>query len=389
MNHLIKVNDAEIPEIFYSPKKVGIELLDNMFSVYGGLIPSMAYMFTGSSGAGKTTISNYIMAGMSSKESPAAFISLEMSKEQVKFQFEGKVNFENTLIVDAIESKTVEGFQAILDEIETHNPSVVVLDSLQFATQILFGSPVNVRGQSKIADMLLKFAKKNLVPVVVIGQCGKNGDYIGPSFIKHALDGHLHATYDEKTKVRTISFKKNRFGSVGEYVAYRFEKDGSLSFMTLDELKPSVVNQEFGWYKAKAIIENIYEDIIKSEIKMLVKKAIRIPVLKFEGTNKVEYGALDFHTNTNTWMDFPQEPYFIHNTVFVDVEYSKARFTEDNIEVLQNKFSEYLDRYPQFEKPSDIFILQFLILMTQAILADGEHNQKFWKTLDRIVLNHG
>lgn len=385
---ITKIIDTKIPDIYFNPKKIGIEMLDKIFSVYGGPIPSMAYMFTGSSGAGKTTISNYIMAGMSSKESPAVFISLEMSKEQVKFQFENKVDFTNTLIVDSTALNTVEAFQDLLDTIAAMNPSIVVLDSLQYASALIYGDPTSTRGQSEITKMIIAFAKSTLVPVIVIGQCGKDGTYIGPSFVKHALDGHLHADYDPKTQKRTISFEKNRFGSVGEYVGYFFNKDGSLNFVSVEDLKPRFIDQEFGWYKAQKLIEDIYVSVITSELKNMIKANVRVPIVKFDGTNKVDYADQDFHMNVNSWMHFPAEPYFIQNTVFIDLEFSKNRFTEENLDTLKKKFAVFIDRYPQFEKPSDLFILQFLILITQGILQHGEHDEKFWKTLDRIVLNH-
>jgi len=385
---LIKITEIVIPEIFYNPTKINIELLDKLFSNKGGLIPGMAYMFTGASGAGKTTLCNYIMAGMATKDAPAIFISLESNKEQVKFQFDNKVNFEHVLIIDSINPKTLEGFRAMLDNIASHRPSVVVLDSLQFASQLIYGNPTSIRGQAALAQMLLDFSKSSMIPVISIGQCAKDGKYIGPSFVKHAFDGHLHAQYDIKSGIRMVAFEKNRFGSVGEYVAYRFEKDGSLSFMTLDGIKQHYIDMEFGWYKAQTMLETIYEEILKSELKTMIKQGVRMPVLKLEGTNKVEYHNPVYHTQSNSWMDFPQEPYFIYNTVFIDLEYSKKLFVDEKMDVLEKKFAEYLDRYPQFEKPSDMFILQFLILMTQAILENQEHDLKFWKTLDRIVLNH-
>ena len=82
----------------------------------GGLVPSMSYMFTGVSGSGKTTISNYIMSGLSKDYSPAVFISLEMSKEQTKYQIEGKFDFKNVIIVDEIPHNTEAGYLEFLED---------------------------------------------------------------------------------------------------------------------------------------------------------------------------------------------------------------------------------------------------------------------------------
>lgn len=383
-----KFDTIKIPEIFYHPTKIGIPLLDAIFSINGGLIPSMSYMFTGVSGAGKTTICNYIMSGISSQEHPAVFISLEMSKEQSKYQFEGKVDFSNTYILDKLENNTIEDFQKILDDIAKLNPAVVVLDSLQMAVAQIYGSPTSTKGQSQIANMMLKFSKKTLCPTIIIGQCAKDGGYLGPSSVKHVLDGHLHATYDPKTALRTVSFEKNRFGQVGKLVAYKFSPNGSLEFMEVNEFMPHYIDAEFSWLDAEAITEDIYKSVLMSELNTILKNEIPIPNLKFKGSKKEPYHSVNYHTNVNSWMHFPEEPYFIYNTVYIDLEYSKKRYTEENLDNLKSKFSMYLDRYPQFKKPTDFYILQLLILLCFGLLLSQEQNDKFWKTLDRLVANH-
>jgi DNA repair protein RadA/Sms len=212
--NIVAFDEVKIPKSFTKSLSTGIPNLDSFLSVQGGLVPSMSYMFTGVSGSGKTTISNYMMAGLAQPTSPAVFISLEMSKEQTKFQFEGKVDFKNVFIVDEIPHNTREGFTELLIGISELNPSVVVFDSLQMISAIIYGDPTSMKGQSDIADMVKNFSKLTGCPTILIGQCNKDGDYLGPTFVKHILDAHLHATIDKKSGERWVSFEKNRFGNV-------------------------------------------------------------------------------------------------------------------------------------------------------------------------------
>ena len=127
------LEDVQISEGFSATKKTGNEFIDSFLSKEGGLLSSAVYLFTGSPGAGKTTISNYIMAGVSTPESPAVFMSFEMPKQRIKKQFQGKIDMSNIMIIDSLNKsiKTFEEFIGFLEYIKTLNPSILVIDSLQ------------------------------------------------------------------------------------------------------------------------------------------------------------------------------------------------------------------------------------------------------------------
>lgn len=385
-HNIVKFANVEIPENFSNTRKTGIELLDTFLSLRGGLVPSMSYMFTGESGSGKTTISNYIMSGISTEAHPAVFMSFEMSKEQTKYQFEGKVDFTNTFIVDELTETTPEGLRNLLTAIGTLNPSVLVIDSLQMISAMIYGDPTSIKGQSEIAKAVMEFSKETGCPSIMIGQCNKDGEYLGPTFVKHILDAHLHASIDKKTTQRNIVFEKNRFGQVGQPISYKFAENGSISFVPFSQNGHGLLTKEFAWHKAQETLQELFADILAQELKQMIKRGVRTPHLKFDGNSTAQESDPNFHPEMNIWMHNPE--YFINNTVFISIEDSRRRFTEVRTEQLRKQLERYVDHFPQFKKVTDLFFLEFFVLMTKAVLGTEKESQTFFKTLERIINNH-
>ena len=379
---IVLFENIEIPESFSNTRRTGIAQLDGFLSIKGGIVPSMSYMFTGESGAGKTTISNYIMSGVATKESPAVFMSFEMSKEQAKFQFEGKVDFSSVYIVDELKDTTPEGLQALLTEIAELNPSILVVDSLQMLSATIYGDPTSTKGQSDIAKIIMKHSKETGCPSIIIGQCNKEGEYLGPTFVKHILDAHLHASIDKKTSLRNIVFEKNRFGQVGEKLGYAFKTDGAVEFLESEKTQKSLL-KGFEWHEAKEIIQTIFTQTLEAELKEIVKSGNPIPQIKFEGDLDAEFSSPNFHFGFNTWTHSPEAPYFLNNTVYVDIEDSKRKFADSNIEKLLKQ--PLVEKYPQFKTAKSLFLLDVMSCIACGITCSTDSNKKTLKVLDKMI----
>jgi predicted ATP-dependent serine protease len=382
--NIVLFENIEIPESFSKTHKTGIELLDGFLSLNGGIVPSMSYMFTGESGAGKTTISNYIMGGVATQESPAVFMSFEMSKEQAKYQFEGKVNFSNVYIVDELKEESTEGLIALLNSISEFNPSVLVVDSLQMLSSLIYGDPTSTKGQSDIAKIIMQFSKETGCPSIIIGQCNKEGEYLGPTFVKHILDAHLHASIEKKTGSRNIMFEKNRFGKVGDKLHYKFKNDGSVVFLVEAQTNTPMLEKEFEWSEATQIIKSIFGEVIASEIKEMLNAGITSPQLTFEGSTEVEFCNPEFHFKSNVRVHEPNAPYCINNTIYVDIEFSKFMFTENNLEELKQR-EPLLAQFPQFKTAKQIFLFEIMVFIAEAITLAKPNSRKFMKALNSIV----
>jgi hypothetical protein len=216
----VSIEDIHIPDIFYHPLKSGIYDLDLQFSEMGGLIPSQSIMLTGEAGAGKTTmIMLYISRLAKNTGRPAAFFSLEMSDFQLKLLSKKLGNLEGIIVCQSLTN-----IELAIKKLNEIKPSVVVLDSIQYASQSLYRSCI--KGQKDIVKIFTKFAKDTFTPVVLIGHVGKDGKYIGPADIMHTVDTHINIWKDRSDDSKYISCNKNRFGGKFDDIVYRIFNDG-------------------------------------------------------------------------------------------------------------------------------------------------------------------
>ncbi len=118
----------------------------------------------------------------------------------------------------------------------------------------------------------------------------------------------------------------------------------------------------------------------------MVKRGVRIPQLKFDGTDKVDTSDETFHTMINMWGHSPKDS--IQSTVFISMDDSRRRFTEVKIDLLKKQLGRYIDRFPQFKTVTDLFFLEFFVLMTHAVIGTEKEEKTFFKTLERIINNH-
>jgi len=207
-----KASSITVPEILFRTHKTGFPELDNAFSETSGIVPSQVTLVTGKPGSGKTTLCLLASSRLSLHTArPGAFISLEMSDFQLALSAKKIPGFSTLMVEDTF------SLASLVRDIRKLNPSSVVLDSIQKAAGMLVAqkeSPNFNQAQKEIVNALYKLAKETFIPVFLIGHCGKNGNYIGPSHLEHEVDSHMTVDYDRDLGLRHFSFGKNRFGGV-------------------------------------------------------------------------------------------------------------------------------------------------------------------------------
>lgn len=227
-----KMSEISIPECMFHPYELDDESLNLMYSDIGGIIPSQVIMLTGIPGSGKTTLAAYTGSLVSQflanstpyvgrRHGPVFFISREMSDFQIKLLSKKVGDFDEMVLLKDDEP----GFyQNWLKDIFPHNPSLIILDSIQKLAYEMGGS-IN-SNQINIVRVFKNYAKKSNTPIILIGHCTKEGKYIGPSYLQHEVDTHMHITVDKTNDNRSIKNIKNRFGSVAKEVIMRFTEAG-------------------------------------------------------------------------------------------------------------------------------------------------------------------
>lgn len=136
----------------------------------------------------------------------------------------------------------------ILDEIIRLQPAAVIVDSIQTVyldeVSSSAGSVTQVR---ECATALLQVAKRERIPVFLVGHVTKSGDLAGPRVLEHIVDTVVYMEGGRQQPVRLVRCMKNRYGSTDEVGVFEMHDDGmqvvpnpSALFLSDRDLAPNV-----------------------------------------------------------------------------------------------------------------------------------------------------
>lgn len=196
----------------------GIIHLDDLLSIDKGFQSSVIFM-TGTSGAGKTTLSKFIQKKLS--DTKTALYERETSSKSVAKQTRRIViEHDNAMLCDETEYLTFTDFMNAVEEKEI---KFVIIDSLQTAANDFErnqGMGEN-EAQLEVLSVLMSWKKRTGGTAILIGMVKKDGDFSGLNKIKHLADCHLHLVFEDKKNVRYMVTTKNRDNSTSK-VYYEF-----------------------------------------------------------------------------------------------------------------------------------------------------------------------
>jgi len=158
--------DVKVPDALRQRVKTGVEYIDGSFGGRG-LTPSSVTLFTGTPGAGKTTMMLNLADKLVGNGANVVFNTCEESLFQVKMT-----------------------------------------------------ADTNSRTPERALGMITNWCKENNAIALVIGQVGKNGQFSGRNVLKHMVDSMLELTVEEDPRselhgCRILTMTKNRFGGAG------------------------------------------------------------------------------------------------------------------------------------------------------------------------------
>lgn len=117
--------------------------------------------------------------------------------------------------------------ELILDAILRLRPRALIVDSIQTVylgdLPSAAGSVVQVR---ECAAALLQVAKRERIPVFLVGHVTKSGDIAGPRVLEHVVDVVLYIEGGRQHAVRTVRCEKNRYGATDEVGVFAMEERG-------------------------------------------------------------------------------------------------------------------------------------------------------------------
>ena len=185
----------------------------------GGLVPGSLVLLGGEPGIGKSTL---ILQTVLRLPYRVLYVSGEESVQQIKLRADRIEHSANNCMIVC---------ETLLETIFTHiknvTPELIVIDSIQtMCSEAVDSSPGSMSQVRECTTMLLKFAKENNVPVILIGHITKDGAIAGPKILEHIVDVVIQFEGDQHHIYRVLRSIKNRFGSTAELGIYEMRREG-------------------------------------------------------------------------------------------------------------------------------------------------------------------
>ena len=208
----------------------GIEELDRVLG--GGVVPGSVVLIGGEPGIGKSTLLLHLLAAIAEGGRKVLYVSGEESPRQIKMRARrlGAIHPDEFL---ATENRV----EHIIAMTRTMKPSLLAVDSIQtLICEELASSPGSVTQVRESAYQLLGMAKKENIPVVLVGHVTKEGAIAGPKVLEHMVDTVLYFEGDRSHAFRILRTVKNRFGSTNEIGVFEMKEEGLVQVSNPSEI---------------------------------------------------------------------------------------------------------------------------------------------------------
>jgi DNA repair protein RadA/Sms len=210
----------------------------------GGLVDGSLVLIGGEPGIGKSTLALQIALDMKGRK--VLYVSGEESIHQIKLRAQ-RLKKENEYCYFLSETS----LENILAQSAMLEPGLLVIDSIQtVATEYIESSPGSVSQIRESTNGILKYAKENRVPVIIIGHITKEGSLAGPKVLEHIVDTVLQFEGENQYMYRILRTIKNRFGSTSELGIFEMRSNGLREVSNPSEL---LINQDHDGLSGTAI----------------------------------------------------------------------------------------------------------------------------------------
>ena len=224
------IQDIEVPDVLKKRVSTGLGYFDCVLGGEG-FTPSMVTLFTGTPGAGKTTMMLTLANALQGHGAQVVFNTAEESLYQVKMT-SNRLRLRHPFCVGG--ETSVPALLKGCDKVRESNPDrpfFLIVDSLQCMNDAHFKSGrITTATAERALGLLTTYAKEHAVNVIVIGQVTKDGKMAGSNKLKHMVDSHIHLSVETKDDdlrgCRVLETQKNRFGGAGHVIFLRLRRSG-------------------------------------------------------------------------------------------------------------------------------------------------------------------
>jgi DNA repair protein RadA/Sms len=213
----------------------------------GGIVRNSAILLAGMPGVGKSTLL-LMIADALANQSIVLYVSSEESVEQIKSRSERVLLYNSDKFFITHETD----LSSILAVIESVNPDLVILDSLQNASIENAYLSMHINTIKQAAHMLVEHTRKFNYTLLCTCHVTKDGEIAGPKALEHIVDVILYFEAASEGNLRILRSNKNRFGRTDEAGFFIMQEKGIDSCpdpqQILIEHKDPTVGSALSWY---------------------------------------------------------------------------------------------------------------------------------------------
>lgn len=201
-------------------RSIGMNELDRVLG--GGLVTGSATLIGGDPGIGKSTLLLQVAAKMASQGQSVAYLSGEESTGQIQLRAK-----RLGLTESAVSLASVTSLRDILATLESTQPDLVIIDSIQTVyIDNLDAAPGTVTQLRACANELIRYAKKRNMALFLVGHVTKEGNIAGPRVLEHMVDTVLYFEGERGHEFRILRAVKNRYGGTDEIGVFEMRDTG-------------------------------------------------------------------------------------------------------------------------------------------------------------------
>ena len=196
----------------------GIGELDRVLG--GGAVIGSLVLVGGAPGIGKSTLLLQMCGNLPGKS--ILYVTGEESERQLKLRaVRLGVEGDNILVLPETD------LDAIIECINTREPEIVIIDSIQTVSgDDINSAPGSVSQVRECTMRIMRLAKEKGLTVFVVGHINKEGSIAGPKVLEHMVDCVLYFEGERNTSFRILRAAKNRFGSTNEIGVFEMNESG-------------------------------------------------------------------------------------------------------------------------------------------------------------------
>jgi DNA repair protein RadA/Sms len=188
----------------------------------GGFVPGSIALFGGDPGIGKSTLLLQLAGKLARAGSTVLYVTGEESVGQIRGRAE-----RIGAVVEGVHLAATTDLETALAAIESANPALAVVDSVQTLTSGELTGPAGSVGQVReVAARLAEAAKASGTCVALVGHVTKEGTVAGPRTLEHLVDAVIYLEGERLGATRLLRAAKNRFGSTDEVGVLEMRGDG-------------------------------------------------------------------------------------------------------------------------------------------------------------------